>query len=226
MKTSYISIFILVLFVFAVNSKSSAQQTNDNLKPRSFSEWLKETAWVVGFGGAIVKDNNQNINSSNPLLEFTNYPAQFTADKNLRLNGLSIQLALASTSFRPHTFAELDLNFKYDLNNLIGKTKWFDPYASLGFGLTYRDNMDIAVLRYHDDDLQSTFSTSFGANFWLTKVMGINLQGQAKFAKDPYLAANIGLVFKIRPAVKKLILKPKSQEAKDALQHLRGIINK
>ena len=56
--------------------------------------------------------------------------------------------------------------------------------------------------------------------------MAINIEGQAKFATDPYLQANVGLVFKINPILEKILLKPKSQEAKDALQHLRGIINK
>ena len=56
--------------------------------------------------------------------------------------------------------------------------------------------------------------------------MAINFEGQAKFATDPYLQANLGLVFEINPIIEKIILRPKSQEAKDALQHLRGIINK
>ena len=74
--------------------------------------------------------------------------------------------------------------------------------------------------------MQPSLNTALGVNLWITQVMAINLEGQAKFATDPYLQANIGLVFKINPILKKVKIKPKSQEAKDALQHLRGIINK
>jgi len=49
----------------------------------------------------------------------------------------------------------------------------------------------------------------------------------AKFTKDKYLQASIGLVFKIGSCkTPDCTVAPKSKEAEDALQHLRGIINK
>ena len=56
--------------------------------------------------------------------------------------------------------------------------------------------------------------------------MALNLQGQARFTKNPYLVANIGLVFKLNAAAPECEITPKTVEAEDALQHLRGIINK
>jgi len=223
MKTKNISIAFFLVLIFTGTLKINGQQIDKNSKKISCGEWLIETPWKVGFGGSIIKDNNANFTSSIPLLEYTYYPARFSAEKDLKLQGLSMQLVFASTSLKPHGFGAIDVNFKYEL---LAVDKWLDSYALLGSGLTYRDNDHLTSTTLYDNNFQPTFNTALGANLWLTKVMAVNFEGQAKFAKDPYLQANIGLVFKINPVKEVPILKPKSQQAKDALQHIRGIINK
>ena len=74
--------------------------------------------------------------------------------------------------------------------SLLGKFKRFDAYGLLGCGVTYRDNKhiyDVTETTIYDDDITPSLNAALGANLWLTKLMGINFEGQAKFATDPYL---------------------------------------
>jgi hypothetical protein len=227
MKNNNLKQICIIIAFFAVNFNVSGQQINKTFEQRSFGKWLVETPWEVSFGGSIVSDNTDVYNSPSEFFNYTYYPARFSAEKALKMSELSMQLVFSSTSIKPHGYAELGVNFKYDFSFLFGEAKSFDSYALIGAGLTYRDNdYDKWAATSYDHNFQPTFSTALGANIWLTKVMAINLEGQAKFAEDQYLQANIGLVFKINPVKKAPILKPKSKEAKNALLHLRGIINK
>ena len=223
MKRKNVTIALAALLMFTGASNLNAQETESTEKndKRSFGKWLTETPWTVGFGGSIIHDGGNLIKK---VTEYAFYPASFTADKNLSIKGWSAQFAFSSTSLRPHGFLCGDINFKYDFNNLIGDTKWFDPYSTLGVGVTYRDQT--ASNPSYEKNTRPTFNAGLGANLWLNKIMAINLQGQAKFTKDPYLQANIGLVFKLNSAAPECEMMPKTPETKDALDHLRGIINK
>jgi len=223
MKRKNVTLAIAAFLLFAGTSKMNAQEmdSTETTGKRSFGKWLTETPWTVGFGGAIVHDGGDYIKN---ITNYTFYPATFTADKNLSIKGWSAQFSFSSTSLQPHSFLSVDFGFKYDFNNLIGDTKWFDPYSILGIGVTYRD-LTLNHPKY-EVNTRPTFNAGLGANLWLTKIMALNLQGQAKFTKNPYLVANIGLVFKLNAAAPECEITPKTVEAEDALQHLRGIINK
>lgn len=227
MKIKHLKQISLFTLILAVALTTNAQQSDINSKQGSFGDWLMETPWRVGFGGSIIKDNTGNFKSSSlDFFNYTYYPASFYAEKDLQLDKLSMQLVFMSTSFKPHGFGSADVNFKYNISSLLGDFEAFDLYGLLGCGVNYRDNNYLSNTTQYDDEYQPSLNTAIGTNIWLTKVMAVNFEGQAKFSTDPYMQANIGLVFKINPILEKIVLKPKSQEAKDALQHLRGIINK
>ena len=66
-----------------------------------------------------------------------------------------------------------------------------------------------------------------GANYWIFTNVGIQAQAVANIGKDKYMGGALGLIFKIgSTAPAKCEVAPKTKEAEDALQHLRGIINK
>ena len=218
----------LSAFLMIVNvSKTNAQDTTST-KNKSFKTWLIKTPWILNYGADIISDNQAKV-INNPL-KYTCYPAKFAAEKTLK-KGWSLQFDFASTSLNPHNYACFDLNAKYDLNNVIGETKWFDPYGILGLGYTYRDHKKGSVQAYASPNdkasNQVNFNAGLGANFWLFPNMGLNVQGLAKLGSDSYIQASLGLVFKIGNCqAPKCETTPKTQEAQDALQHLRGIINK
>ena len=223
MKKKNVTVALLA-FLMLVNV-SNAQDTTSNPK-LSFGKWLTKTPWIVGFGGEIINDKVRNEGVFRSPLKYEYYPAKLTAEKQL-IKGWSAQFAFMSMSLNPHNYLAVDLNAKYDFNNLIGETKWFDPYGVLGFGYTFRDNSPFGKVIYFEKQNTLNFNTGLGANFWLFPNMGINAQGLAKFSSDSYLQASLGLVFKIGNCeAPKCEVTPKTQEAQDALQHLRGIINK
>lgn len=224
MKRKNVTIALAAFLMFTGASKLNAQETESTEKndKRSFKSWLTDTPWTVGFGGSIIQDDGENLIKK--IDEYAYYPATFTLDKDLSIKGWSTQFAFASTSLQPHSFLSVDINFKYDLNNLIGETKWFDPYSILGVGVSYRDQS--ALIPSYESNTRPTFNAGLGANLWVNDIMAINLQGIAKFTKNPFLVANIGLVFRLNSSAPECELMPKTPETKDALDHLRGIINK
>lgn len=58
---------------------------------------------------------------------------------------------------------------KYDLNNVFGKSSWFNPYAAVGGGYTWMDDFGTA-----------TFNGGLGVNFWFSDNLGFNIQTKYK----------------------------------------------
>ncbi|MCM2302058.1 MAG: thrombospondin type 3 repeat-containing protein [Flavobacteriaceae bacterium] len=89
------------------------------------------------------------------------------------------------------SFFALDGHFKYDLNNLVGQTSFFDPYILLGGGYTWVDS-----------DGTGTFNAGAGFNLWFNENIGLNFQTSGKHVfNDFYLEKNhlqhsAGLVIK------------------------------
>jgi OOP family OmpA-OmpF porin len=67
------------------------------------------------------------------------------------------------------TYFSLDGGVKYDLNNVIGDTAWFDPYATVGGGYVWMDKYGTG-----------TFNTGLGVNFWFNDNVGFNLESKYK----------------------------------------------
>ena len=226
MKKKNVTLALSAFLMFACTLNLNAQDTTTNNK-QSFGTWLTKTPWTIGFGMDVI-DDNDNAKTFVKLRDFRWSPYKFTMEKALK-KGLSVQLAFASTSYHPHNFLSVDLNGKYDLNNLIGETKWFDPYVIAGLGYTYRDyteNTKNTVKNVSSTNMVN-FNVGLGANFWIYPNVGIQAQGLAKLTKNCYAPFSLGLVFKIGNCeAPKCEATPKTQEAQDALQHLRGIINK
>jgi hypothetical protein len=235
MKRKNVTLAISALLMFLSTCTIKAQDvetTETDVKltdttvsnKRTFGKWLTETPWTVTFGGSIINDEGGKKLIYPSLFDYTNYPAFIAFDKNLSVNGLSAQFMFQSTSLKSHSYLSIDVNFKYDVNELIGDTKFFDPYVVSGLGYTLRD---ASPSKPNYDNLSTVnFNFGVGANFWLNKILAINTQGLAKFSGNSYLQANIGLVFKLSQPAPECEVTAKTPEAEDALQHLRGIINK
>jgi outer membrane protein OmpA-like peptidoglycan-associated protein len=66
-----------------------------------------------------------------------------------------------------------DLDIRYDLNNLFGASKWFDPFLSVGGGYTFIDDLGAG-----------TFNGGAGINFWFNDFVGLNVQSTYKHSFD------------------------------------------
>jgi hypothetical protein len=97
------------------------------------------------------------------------------------------------------SFFSLTMGMKYSFNRYLRKAKWLDPYISMGLGGTYRT--------VRENPLTAHVYTTFGANFWMSKKWGIQLQttGNLAIAADiyttdaDYLQHALGIVYRFDP---------------------------
>ncbi|WP_372745157.1 OmpA family protein [Lutibacter sp.] len=91
--------------------------------------------------------------------------------------GLSVEAAgtlnkienMGDNSVNDLSYFSLDGAVKYDLNNIIGETAWFDPYVTVGGGYTWLEDWDTG-----------TANGGLGANIWFNENIGLNLETKYK----------------------------------------------
>jgi OOP family OmpA-OmpF porin len=84
----------------------------------------------------------------------------------------------------------IDGALKYDLNNVIGQTSWFDPYVLVGGGYTWLDKFGTATL-----------DGGAGINFWFSDNIGLNVESKYKHVFDnvnilQHFQHSVGIVVK------------------------------
>ncbi|GEM_PF-433590 len=125
-------------------------------------------------------------------------PIRFAATKNLT-DAFSVQTSLSLNKIKKgynyHTgnaltddsFFYLDLKAKYDINNLVGQTGKFDPYAGLGVGYSIMNKSDFKL------------NGALGLNYWLTELWGVNMETSYNHNPQPtgtdFFLHSIGLVY-------------------------------
>jgi OOP family OmpA-OmpF porin len=164
-----LKLVMLALFSLATLSNVNAQDENN--------------PWVIGFGLNTVDfygsdDFSQQINDLIGNSDWNVLPSisKISAEKYLA-DGFSLQVAgsinkiesMITENASDFFYFAIDLNVKYDVNNLIGETAWFDPYVYLGGGYTSLDNSGEAML-----------SGGLGFNTWLNENIGLNFQTGTK----------------------------------------------
>ncbi len=113
-------------------------------------------------------------------------------------DGFSLGVALSVNQITKVGDAEVDgisyfgsdLDIRYDLNNVFGQSKWFDPYVAIGGGYTFIDK-----------EGAGTFNGGLGFNIMFTDFLGLNLQSTYKHSFDearqlPHFQHALGLVIK------------------------------
>lgn len=170
---------ILVLLSVVLTTNTSAQDANN--------------PWVIGFGTNavhnpqlakkvtkdpfqkdLIKIENWNIIPSISRFSVARYIEDgFTFEGSVNLNEITKN---GNTTIPGVTFLSVDGHFKYDLNNLVGNTKWFDPYVFIGGGHTWVDW-----------DGAGTFNGGAGFNVWFNENIGLNFQSAAKHVFSDYL---------------------------------------
>jgi OmpA-OmpF porin, OOP family len=78
---------------------------------------------------------------------------------------------VGDNSISGSTYYGLDGAVKYDLNEVFGDSSWFNPYASVGGGYTWLDELGTG-----------TFNSGLGINFWFSEYVGFNLETKYKHA--------------------------------------------
>ena len=157
--------------------------------------------WVIGFGANAVHDpGTKKVEDFVRTKDWNAIPSisKLSIAKYID-DGFTFEIAgtvneitkIGRDEIAALSFLALDGNFKYDINNIIGKTSFFDPYVLVGGGYTMLDS-----------DGAGTFNGGLGFNLWFNENVGLNFQSTAKHVfsdfllKDNHLQHSAGLVIK------------------------------
>ena len=182
-------VVMALLMVLTVNTTTA----QDNNNP-----------WAVSFGANIVdnKVDQDLLGTVKDLMGPTDWNvlpsiSRVSAEKYLE-KGFSLQLAGSMnkiTYFKTLDdvdgllYYAVDAIVKYDLNNLVGDTSWFDPFVYAGGGYTSIDSVG-----------EGLYNVGFGFNTWFNENLGLNVQTGVKAGfsdKVPdHYQTSIGLVIR------------------------------
>jgi OOP family OmpA-OmpF porin len=168
---------------------------------------LQRVVWTAGIHGVVIDDDGHplkklfNVGDS---WSFVPFPSRLTVeayvDKGLSIEGGFVYSKLKKGKLesgdrirtKDAALFAFDASAKYNLNELIGDTKWFSPYAIGGFGYTYRG------VTTPKNGIMANIGLGFTA--WFYKGFGLNLQSMAKFAingaSSNYLMHSAGVVYR------------------------------
>ncbi|RCS27784.1 OmpA family protein [Polaribacter sp. WD7] len=168
---------VIALFTLVTISSVSAQDENN--------------PWAVGFGVNVVdfyngSDFTDQVKDLLGNQDWNILPSisRISAEKYIE-KGFSIQLAgslnkietIRAENDSDFLYWAVDAIVKYDLNNLIGETAWFDPFVYAGGGYTSLDS---------EGELMANVGVGFNA--WLNNNLGLNFQTGTKIG----FADNVG----------------------------------
>ena len=130
-----------------------------------------------GNGGELYKMNNFTITP--PLSKLTvarNLNKYFVLDWQTTVGNVDNKKIGMDKEF----FLQTGLGLQFKLASLWNEESWFDPYVRIGANYLRHDYEGTGAVNSDGDLIKANHFTTaggIGANFWLTKNFGINLQG-------------------------------------------------
>ncbi|MBT6081500.1 MAG: OmpA family protein, partial [Polaribacter sp.] len=181
---------VMALFALVIVSNVNAQDKNN--------------PWAVSFGANIV-DFYQPGSISGQFDDFVGSSSDWnilpsvtrvSLEKYIE-KGFSLQLSgsfnkitsLNTVDDSDFLYYSVDAIVKYDLNDLLGETSWFDPFVYIGGGYATANDQGEGML-----------NVGLGFNTWFNENLGINFQTGSKSGFTDKVAAHLqtslGLVIK------------------------------
>jgi OOP family OmpA-OmpF porin len=211
MKKIKLLAFILLFVSLSSGSMAQMKQRSTNSSKATgggFKRFITKTPWTFGLSGHVVDDDGnpfKKLFDVSKSWNFLAYPVRLTIDGYYQ-SGFSFQTEFAYTQYKvgkninnetigsQWTFFSADAHVKYDLNEVIGQTNWFDPYVSAGYGFTLRSGA-------YKRPTSFNFNAGLGFNIWIYENLGFNAQSMAKFAMiegtSNYLHHSVGIIYKL-----------------------------
>jgi len=193
----YIKVALLALFLITSFSNVNAQDQNNpwvisiGVNAVDFYPSHFEKNDVPGLGDHFDEffnvGDHYNILPSISKITVSKYLADgFSFEAAGSLNKIS---KIGDNSVNDLSYYGLDGAIKFDLNKIIGDTSWFNPYASIGGGYTWLDNLGTGTL-----------NGSLGINFWFSDNLGLNIETKLKetfeSSIEQHFQHSLGLVVK------------------------------
>lgn len=151
----------------------------------------------IAYTADFVGPTDWNVFPLSPRLTAARYLKNgFTVDAALSTNSIG---KIPSGDVKSYTYRSADLGLRYDINNWIGDTKWWDPYVKASVG--------VATV---GGDVAGMFSPTLGFNTWFNDRWGLNFEssfknsglysGEMKYltymAKNNHFQHSVTLVYK------------------------------
>lgn len=161
------------------------------------------SSWMFGIGYSIIDDSGDVFDRVLDIRDSWHalpYPTRISVGKYFK-NGLGIEAIAAYTKYNDGKrvdridlnnkvdFFSIDARLSYDLNKLVGDTRWFDPYIGLGVGYTDANNLS-----------RATFNGVLGFRTWFNDNWGLDINSSGKWSFDAtatnYIQHVVGVVYK------------------------------
>ena len=168
---------------------------------------IKNTTWTFGLSAHNVVDVGKEMSFpfNTKGWNYLPYPTRVTVDGYFQ-KGWSFQTELAYSQYKVGNIMDkiaitkagvyfgADFNVKLAFSHFAKKEGWFDPYATVGVGYTYRS---LAINTSTPNN-----NLGLGCNFWIYKGFGLNLQAMGKFmmkggSKSNYNHYSAAIVYKL-----------------------------
>ncbi|MDP3313153.1 OmpA family protein [Lutibacter sp.] len=131
----------------------------------------KDNPWMTNFGLNYIDIKDGDSGSFLPRISVGRY---LGSGFSLELAGSVNKIGKPWGSGNIATYAGLDLNAKYDLNNAFGESKWFDPFLFVGAGENWLGAQNGLGI-----------NAGLGFNAWFNNHVGINVTSSYKKVNTP-----------------------------------------
>lgn len=163
----HLKIALLALLFIMSYSTAMAQDEENNAQDR-------EHPWMLTFSTNYISIVDGESENFVPWLSKINVAKSIGKGFALEFAGSVNRISRPWGTADDVTFVGLDLNLKYDLNNLFGQTGWFDPFLFVGAGQNYVGTSDGFGL-----------NVGGGFNSWLNDDIAINFTSGYKSVNTP-----------------------------------------
>lgn len=160
--------------------------------------------WLVGLGLNIVDDSNNGSADFFSVKESWNsvpYPSRISIGQYFD-NGLGIEAIISINKYKvgktvndainteESPYFGLDGRISYDLNKLLKKNGWFNPYVGVGGGITSANNAP-----------RGTYNATIGMRAWFSSSLALDLSSTGKWPMTGYEVSShlqhaMGLIYK------------------------------
>lgn len=197
------NLIVASLALFATFSTLKAQDA-PSTAPSPAKASSDKPIWSVGISGVVVDDDGEatkNLFNVGDSWNFLPYPTRLNGEMLFNKN-FAVEAAFTYNVYKAgkvvnsdtlgadHTFIAFDVNARY---YIVSAEKQFNLYGAGGLGFTSRSALV-------DGKNTPTFNLGLGANVWIYKGLGLNVQTQAKFKlsskSSSYMMHSLGLVYR------------------------------
>lgn len=214
---AFYGLFFLMLLSYPIigNAQDFSSQMDSN-------DSIVSSSWIVGLGLNIVDDSGDNSFIPSSVSEewnFFPFPSRLSIGRYFE-NGIGVEVIGSVNMYKAgktidnqilnqdEPYWAVDSRITYDLNNVLGETGKFDPYAGAGLGYTRASGLT-----------RSTINAVVGFRYWFTQSWGLDVNGTAKWYIDNeatnHTQYGAGLVFRTSNKQK---LSTKGQQKLDSLK--------